>query len=620
MECDSLKLLSDIVIYSKYSRYLKDKKRRETWNEIVDRTIKMHCDKYPHLNERINQIFNDYVKTFKVLPSMRCLQFAGKAVERDNCCMYNCCYIPIKDILSFKEIMYLSLRGCGVGYSVQKHHIDQLPNINISKEYSLYVIEDSVEGWTNSTYQLICSFFGLCNIPSFDYSKIRPSGSPLETTGGTAPGPRPLIRCHCKIHELFGIIIKKKQEKLKSIDCHDIICHMCDAVLSGGIRRSALICGFSSDDEEMLSCKDQNNISENYQRFRANNSAIFLRSETSDEELTNFIHNCSTKGTGEPGIYLTNDRECFTNPCSEISLSPYQFCNLTEINASNIESDIDFYDRCRVAAFIGTLQASYTYFPFLRKEWSIITRRDNLLGVSMTGICTGLLEKYNIDLEKAANYVNASNKHASSLFRINPSIRTTCIKPCGTTSCVLGTSAGIHPWHSQYYIRNIRLNENEPLCKYLMNYFPSLMVKDQGSQNSYVFSIPIKAPEGSIFRNESAIEMLNRVKHFSEKWIRTGHMSGSNTHNVSCTISVKNEEWPLVIEWMVKNKDYYNGIALFPYNNTIYPQAPFEDIDENKYNEMVKLVRSIKIEEIEEDQDNTEGKHAMACAGGHCIL
>lgn len=459
-------------------------------------------------------------------------------------------------------------------------------------------------------------FFGTSRV-RFVYDDIRPKGAMLVTSGGKAPGPQPLKDC---IYEIEKILSQKQDgDKLTPIECHDIECHIADAVLAGGIRRAALISLFSADDRDMISCKSGNWWELNPQRGRANNSAVLLRHKLDKKAFDNLWEMIEASNAGEPGIYLSNDKDWGTNPCCEIALRPNQFCNLTEINASDISSQRDFNERAAAAAFLGTLQASYTDFHYLRPVWQRNTERDALLGVSMTGIASMEVFKYNI--EEAVKVVRAINRITASAIGINPATRTTAVKPAGTTSLTLGTSSGIHAWHNDYYIRRIRVGKNESIYRYLSVFHPELVEDELFRPNEMaVISVPQKAPEGAVTRHESAIQMLERVKEISDRWVKPGHVDGQNTHNVSATVSIKPEEWKEVGQWMWENRDVYNGLSVLPYDNGSYKQAPFEDITKEQYDEMISKLTSIDLSKIAEYTDDTNLSGELACAGGSCEI
>ena len=617
---DSLarQILSDITVHMKYARYLPEEERRETWEELVTRNMKMHIKTYPHLKEEIEEKYK-LVYDKKVLPSMRSMQFGGKPIEVAPNRIFNCAYLPIDDWRAFGEVMFLLLGGTGVGYSVQRHHVEKLPEIQrpSEKRTRRYLVGDSIEGWADAIKTLMRSYFKGGSRIRFDYSDIRPKGSRLVTSGGRAPGPQPLRECLVKIEGMLSL--KENGDKLETIEVHDIVCNIADAVLAGGIRRAALISLFSADDDEMIAAKTGNWWEKNPQRGRANNSVVLMRHRITKEYFEELWERVRASGAGEPGFYFTNDKDWGTNPCCEIALRPYQFCNLTEINASDLESQEEYEERARAAAFIGTLQAGYTDFHYLRDIWRRTTEKDALVGVSMTGIASGRV--FNLDMKKAARVVKEENKRVAALIGVNVAARTTCVKPAGTTSLTLGTSSGIHAWHNDYYIRRLRVGKNEAIYTHLSIFHPE-MVEDEffRPHDTAVISVPQKAPEGSITRHETALDLLERVKLVSTNWVRGGHKRGQNTHNVSATISVREEEWDEVGEWMWENRKHYNGLSVLPADGGNYKQAPFEDCTEEQYNELLSTLTNVELVKVIEINDNTNLTGELACAGGACEI
>jgi ribonucleoside-triphosphate reductase len=615
----SSKILSDITVYMKYAKYLPEVNRRETWHDLVTRNKAMHIKSYPELKDQIDSAY-EYVYSKKVLPSMRSMQFGGKPIEVAPNRIYNCAFMPVDHIDSFAECMFLLLGGTGVGFSVQKHHVAKLPAISqpYPKRKRRFLIGDSIEGWADAVKVLMKSYMnGGGSRVEFDYSDIRPKGAMLVTSGGKAPGPQPLKECLLKIEGMLRD--KENGTHLTTLEAHDVICHIADAVLAGGIRRAALISLFNADDDDMIGCKSGNWWETNPQRGRANNSACLMRHKITKEFFLDLWKRVELSGAGEPGIYLNNDKDWGTNPCCEIALRPNQFCNLCEVNASDIESQEDLNDRVKAAAFIGTMQAGYTNFHYLRPIWQETTEKDALIGVSMTGIGSGVVLGY--DMKKAASIVKRENTRVAKLIGINASARCTTVKPAGTTSLTLGTSSGIHAWHNDYYIRRIRVGKNESIYNYLINNHPEL-VQDEyfRPHDTAVIEIPQKAPQGAILRTESPFQLLERVKQVANEWVQSGHRKGSNSHNVSATISLKDEDWDLAGEWMWENRNDYNGLAVLPYDGGSYIQAPFEDITEEKYTEMMKSLTEIDLSHIVELEDDTNLTGELACAGGSCEI
>jgi ribonucleoside-triphosphate reductase len=614
----SNEILSDITVFMKYAKYLPELQRRETWQELVTRNRDMHIKKYPQLKEEIEKAY-EYVYNKKVLPSMRSMQFAGKPIEISPNRIYNCAYLPIDDVRAFGEAMFLLLGGTGVGYSVQSHHVDALPEIRKpnAKRKRRFLIADSIEGWADAVKAIVKSYTTAGSTLDFDFSDIRPKGARLVTSGGKAPGAQPLKECLMKLQGILDA--KEDGDKLTAIEVHDMVCHIADAVLAGGIRRAALISLFSADDEDMIACKSGNWWETNPQRGRANNSAVLMRHKLTKEFFMDLWKRVELSGAGEPGIYLTNDKDWGTNPCCEIALRPFQFCNLCEVNVSDIQDQEDFENRVRVASFIGTLQAGYTNFHYLRDVWKRTTEKDALIGISMTGIGSGTVLGY--DMKAAAKVVKVENERVAAILGINKSARTTTVKPAGTTSLTLGTSSGIHAWHNDYYVRRIRVGKNESIYTYLAINHPEL-VEDEyfRPHDTAVISIPQKAPEGAILRTESPFQLLDRIKKVHLEWVKPGHRSGNNTHNVSATVSLRDEEWDLAGEWMWENRDHYNGLSVLPYNGGTYTQAPFEDITEEQYENMMKSLHSIDLSRVVELDDSTDLKGEAACAGGACEI
>jgi len=615
----SNKILSDITVYMKYAKFIPELNRRETWEELVTRNKNMHIKRYPALTDEIEDVYK-LVYDKKILPSMRSLQFGGKPIEISPNRVYNCAYLPIDHIDAFSETMFLLLGGTGVGYSVQRHHVTNLPPVNkpYPKRKRRFLIGDSIEGWADAIKVLMKSYLnGKSSRIEFDYSDIRAKGAQLVTSGGKAPGPQPLKECILKI---TGILESKEDgDKLSTLETHDIVCHIADAVLAGGIRRAALISLFSADDDAMIGCKAGHWWEEAPQRGRANNSAVLMRHKVTKEFFMDLWKRVELSGAGEPGIYLNNDKDWGTNPCCEIALRPFQFCNLCEVNASDIDSQDDLNKRVKAASFIGTLQAGYTDFHYLRDIWRETTEKDALIGVSMTGIGSGTVLGY--DLKKAAQLVKRENVRVAKLIGINPAARCTTVKPAGTTSLALGTSSGIHAWHNDYYIRRVRVGKNESMYKHLSIHHPELIEDEYfRPHDTAVISIPQKAPDGAILRTESPFQLLERIKKIAMEWVVPGHRNGSNTHNVSATVSLKAEEWETAGDWMWDNRKHYNGLSVLPYDGGTYTQAPFEDITEDKYNELMETLKDVDLTKIVETEDETDLAGELACAGGACEI
>ena len=612
-----LEALSSITVFSKYAKYIPKLKRRETWDEIVDRYQEMMINKYPKLEEAIVESAK-FIRDKKVLPSMRAMQFAGLALEVNNARGYNCAYLPVDSLYSFSETMFLLLGGSGVGFSVQKHHVEQLPIIIKQETYKMrnYLIEDSIMGWADSIKMLMKFYYEGGPKPKFDFRAIRHKGARLVTAGGKAPGPEPLKIC---ISHIDAIMERKENgQKLSPLEAHDIMCHIANSVLAGGIRRSAMISLFSHDDEEMITCKYGDWWETNEQRGRSNNSAVLERGQIGEEEFKSLWNRIEASGSGEPGIYWTNNKDWGTNPCCEIGLRPFQFCNLCEVNVSDVEDQEDLNNRVAVASFFGTLQAGFVDFHYLRPIWQKTTAKDALLGIGMTGIGSGEVLKYNLEL--VANTAKTVNQDISAIIGTNEAARITCIKPSGTTSLVLGTASGIHAWHAPYYLRTMRFNKSEDLAMYLEINHPELCEDDVlRPKDTLCVRIPVAAPEGSILRTESPLDTLERVKKFATEWILPGHINGDNTHNVSATISIT-DEWEVVGQWMWTNRNVYNGLSVLPYFGGSYKQAPFEDITKEQYEEKIISLQLVDLTKVTELDDSVDFGQVAACAGGACEI
>lgn len=622
----STKILSNIIIYMKYARFLESENRRETWKEIVDRNKDMHINKFPALKDEIEKAYK-FVYNKKILPSMRSCQFAGKAIEISPNRIFNCSYLPVNHPDAFSETMFLLLGGTGVGVSVQKHHVEKLPIIigpEIPKgrqRKKRYLIADSIEGWADAVKVLIRSYIEGTREIEFDFRSIRPKGAKLVTSGGKAPGPAPLKDCLHNLKKVLDGVLEERgvKAKLKPIEAHDMICYVADSVLAGGIRRAALISLFSFGDEEMKTCKFGNWWELNPQRGRANNSVVALRYKIRKKDFLELWAKIKESDAGEPGIYFSNDKEVGANPCVEIALKAFQFCNLVDINSSNLESQEDFNSRAKAASFIATLQAAYTNFHYLRDEWQENTEKDSLIGVSMTGIASGPV--LDLNMEEAAEHVVEENKRVAKIIGINPASRVTCVKPSGTSSLVLGTSSGVHAWHSPYYIRRVRVLKAEPIYGYLQKKHPEIIEDDFFKpERQAIIAIPIEAPENAIFRSEKALELLERSNKVSREWVHPGHIKGANRNNVSVTVSIKNDEWDDVAEWMWRRKNEYNGISVLPFYGGTYKQSPFEEISREEYEERIKSLKEVNLENIVENEDNSNLLGEAACDGDKCVI
>ena len=604
----ALQELQNYTFVSKYARWLEDKKRRETWKEAVERVKNMMHTMYvdKNISDEINWAYDIMYKK-KILGSQRGLQFGGDPILKRHAKIYNCTSSYCDRLRFFQECFWLLLCGSGTGFSVQKHHVAKLPTLehNPPKDQgTVYVIEDSIEGWADALGILLSSYFSKpveefkqyknCHI-LFDYSNIRPQGSDLSSGVGKAPGFEPLAKGLEKIRILLDRCISNGQKKLRPVDAYDIVMHSSDAVLSGGVRRSASLALFSADDEEMAKAKTGNWYIDNPQRARSNNSALLLKNETTLEEFETLME--SVKEFGEPGFIWSESTEMIFNPCVEIGMWPvdeesgesgWQGCNLSTINCSSVTDEEDFYERCKAAAIIGTLQAGFTKLDYLGNTSCKIFQREALLGVSLTGI----MEKHDLVLsekvlKQGAKIAVETNKTIADKIGINQAARVTCLKPEGTSSSMLGTSSGIHPHHAKRYIRHVQANILEAPFQHFKNYNPQACEKSSWSANNTdeVIKFPIEVPDGAKLKNQlPAVDMLAVVKETQKNWVNSGKNKSLCTqeylsHNVSNTVTVKPDEWEEVTKYIYNNRKYFAGISLIPQSgDKDYPQAPFTTV------------------------------------------
>lgn len=600
----SLRELQDYTFVSKYARYNEELKRRETWDEAVDRVKDMHLQKYPKndIKEDIEWAF-DRVKEKRVLGSQRALQFGGKPVLKKNARLYNCTVSFCDRLRFFQESFWLLLCGCGVGFSVQKHHVAKLPDFTERKgKTKTYVIPDSIEGWSDSLGVLLSSYFGGGDFAEFggydvefNFGLIRPEGSKLGSSSGKAPGPVPLQNALQKIVELLDDCLLEGRQNLRTIDAYDIVMHTSDAVLSGGVRRSATICLFSPDDQDMATAKTGNWFNENPQRGRSNNSALLIRGKTTYEQFATLME--SVKEYGEPGFVWSDSTELMVNPCVEIGMWPvcavtgesgWSFCNLCEINGKKVKTPEDFEIAVKAAAIIGTLQAGYDQFDYLGDATSRIVKKEALLGVSITGMQDSPEILFNPKLQrKMAKLVLKVNELIAAKIGINVCARGTCVKPAGTTSCVLGTASGIHPHHARRYIRRSQANYLEAPCRHFKETNPNAVEKSVWSANGTdeVIAFCVEVPKGAKVKNDlDAITLLEHVKLTQQNWVTAGTREEACAqpwlkHNVSNTITVMDGEWEQVTKYIFKNREHFAGISLLPQSgDKDYPQAPFTAI------------------------------------------
>jgi len=601
----SIESLKNYVFTSKYSRYIPEKMRRETFEEAVERVIDMHRRHFAAKGievEDLLAICEKAMKQRRVLGSQRAMQFGGDPILRKHARIYNCTTSYCDRPRFFQEALWLLLCGCGVGFSVQTHHIAKLPGITRPEGESVpFVIPDTIEGWADALGALLSSYFVsgqpipeyAGKIVRFDYSLIRPKGRPISSGMGRAPGPEPLRRSLEMIRSLIDKRLDEGHTRMRSIDAYDILMHASDAVLSGGVRRSATICLFSPDDEAMATAKTGNWFTENPQRARSNNSAVLLRNQTTREQFAKLMK--SVKEFGEPGFVWTDHLDMTFNPCGEIGLYPqidgvsgFAFCNLCEINMGIVDDETKFRAACEAAAILGTLQADYTDFGYLGEVSTRIARREALLGISMTGMMEHPAVSFDPALQcKMAKYIIEVNTRVAKRIGVNPAARTTCVKPAGTTSSILGTSSGIHPHHAKRYFRRAQANEDELLVDFFGGQNPKAVEKSVWNPNGtdVVLTFCVEAsPDALTKQDVDAVELLRKVKLTKENWIDAGKRPELCaqpwlSHNVSNTISVKDNEWDGVEAFIFEHRHAFAGVSLLPDGGDLdYPQAPFCEV------------------------------------------
>ena len=626
---------NNFIAKSRYSRYLDDKGRREHWNETVARYfdfMEQHLkDKQSYvLTKELRAELEQAVNNLEVMPSMRAIMTAGPALERQNIAAFNCSYLPIDDPKAFDEAMYILLCGTGVGFSVEQQYVTKLPEVpeQLFASETTIVVSDSKEGWAKSLRQLLALLYS-GEIPKYDVSKVRPAGARLKTFGGRASGPGPL-------EELYKFCIAKFRgatgRRLSSLECHDILCKIGEVVVVGGVRRSAMISLSDLSDDKMAHAKAGAWWDGQGQRALANNSAVyqekpyigqFMREWTSIYESHSGERGIFSRDASQRQAAKNGRRDATydfgTNPCSEIILRPYQFCNLSSCIVRS-DDDMDTLERkIRIAAILGTFQASLTNFPYLRKVWQKNTEEEALLGVSMTGILDNALLNNPDDadlparLERLKDVAVATNAEFASALGINQSVAVTAVKPEGTVSQLCSTASGIHPQHSQYYIRRVRADNKDPLTQFMIQSGfvaePCVMKPD----STTVFSFPVKVAEGALLREElSALQHLKLWLLFQRHYCE---------HKPSVTISVKENEWMDVGAWTYKHFDEVTGVSFLPYDGGTYKQAPYEECTEEQYNQLRMLVPdSVDWENFKEYDDNVEGAQMLSCTAGGCAI
>ena len=625
--------LAEFVYFRSYSKWIDEKGRRETWIETISRFMSyMRSELGTKLSESEYQEIETSILNQEVIPSMRLLWSAGPAAQKTHVAAYNCSYIAITDLRDFSEIMYVAMCGTGVGYSVENKFISKLPEIKKQSGVVLpsHIVDDSKEGWADAFHLALKAWFDGMDI-SFDYSKIRPKGARLNTMGGRASGPAPLIDLMNFTKE---IVLKRQGGKLDSLEVHDIACKVGEIVIMGGVRRSAMISLSDLGDESLRHSKDGQFWNTAPHRIMANNSAVY-EVKPSSQDFLNEWNSLAASGTGERGIFNRgnlvnqlparrvaafdegNPADWGTNPCGEITLRSKQFCNLTSIVIRENDSVESMLRKIRLASILGTFQATLTNFPYLSKEWTDNCVKEALLGVSLTGYFDNALARNEANLVKMRDLAVEVNKDYAARFGINQSTCVTCIKPSGNSSQLLDTASGMHPRYSHYYIRRVRVSSTDPIYK---------MMKKQGipckpevgqhedTATTFVLEFPVKAPEGAIVKDDvSAIEML-------EEWKKL--KVGFTEHNPSVTVYVGNDEWIKVANWVYENWEIVGGLSFLPRADFVYQLAPYEEISKEKYEELNSQIKEIDFSEIViyEAEDLTEGSKELACMAGNCEI
>jgi ribonucleoside-diphosphate reductase alpha chain len=629
----------NFIALSRYARWISDENRRETWGETVDRYFDFMLDHLfeNHAYEPSSSLVEELKKSVfdrNIMPSMRSVMTAGPALARDNVAGYNCSFLPVDSPRSFDEAMYISMCGTGVGFSVEYKYVNKLPAVpdSFDKSETVVSVEDSKQGWAKA-YRELLALLWIGQIPMIDVSKVRPAGARLKTMGGRSSGPQPLVN-------LFDFTIAKFKaaagRQLKPIEAHDLMCKIGEIVVVGGVRRSAMISLSNINDIEMASAKSGNWWENNGQRALANNSVAYSRKPEMEQFIAEWKSLYDSK-SGERGIYNVaaaqaqaakygrRDPEIHygTNPCSEIILRPYQFCNLSEVVIRESDTKEELLNKVRLATILGTWQSTLTDFKYLRKIWKDNTEEERLLGVSLTGqfghsFMSGKEDMVALEafLMTAREHARLSNSEESSKIGIQESAAITCVKPSGTVSQLVGVSSGMHAWHSDYYIRTVRGSKADPISIFLKEVGIPTEDDVMKPNETYVFSFPVKAPEGAITRNDlTAIEHLNMWLVYQRAWCE---------HKPSITVSVKEEEWMEVGAWVYKHFDECSGISFLPHSDHSYKQAPYQEITKQEYEDLVsRMPASIRWEDLSfyETEDGTSTNATLACSSdGNCEL
>lgn len=626
---------SQYIYKSRYSRYIPELNRRENWEETVSRYINFmeaHLKSKhsyvidPNLKQELyNAIFN-----MDVMPSMRALMTAGKALERDNTAGYNCSYLPVDDPKAFDECMHILMNGTGVGFSVERQYINKLPEIpeQLFQSDTVIVVKDSKEGWAKALRMLIALLYS-GEIPRWDLSKLRPAGAPLKTFGGRSSGPAPLDDLFKFVINIFRHAVGRK---LTSLECHDIMCKIAEVVVVGGVRRSAMISLSNLSDDRMRNAKSGAWWEANVQRALSNNSAVYTEKPEIGMFMEEWLSLYQSK-SGERGIFSRDasrrvaarngrrdtDHEFGTNPCSEIILRPYQFCNLTEVICRAEDTEETLLKKIYYATILGTFQSTLTHFPYLRKIWNKNTEEERLLGVSFTGIYDSKLLNNHKDsklpdrLEAFREMAVLTNKKFADDIGIPVSTAITAVKPSGTVSQLVDAASGIHPRHDPYYFRRVRSDNKDPLTQYLIDAGVSHEPDVTKPDSTTVFTFPKKAPKGALMRGDiSAIDHLNLWLIYQRHWCE---------HKPSVTISVKEDEWMAVGAWVYEHFDEVSGISFLPYDGGTYRQAPYETVGEKDYKDLLATTPSnIDWAALVEYNDMVEGTQTLACTAGGCEI
>jgi ribonucleoside-diphosphate reductase alpha chain len=626
---DTMDQYQEYIAASRYARFQDDKGRRESWEETVQRFVDYIFSRTPAIsnNKELKAELYNSIKNLELMPSMRAMMTAGKSADRDNTCVYNCSYLPVDDPKSFDEAMFILLCGTGVGFSVESKYINQLPEVpeKLYDSEGILNVHDSKEGWAKSLRLLIAHLYA-GEIPKWDVSNVRPAGTRLKTFGGRASGPEPLV-------DLFNFAVAlfkaAKGRRLNSLECHDLMCKIGEVVVVGGVRRSAMISLSDLDDERIRHAKAGPWWDTAPHRALANNSAVYNETPTVGKFMEEWL-SLYNSHSGERGIFNREaarktvekyghrdpNFEFGTNPCSEIVLRPYQFCNLSEVVVRHDDTKQTLMSKVRLATILGTIQATFTKFPYLRKLWQRNTEEERLLGVSLTGIYDNKLlctqgEELNVLLDELRECARATNKEWAAALGIPESASITCVKPSGTVSQLVDSASGIHPRHSKYYIRRVRGDKKDPLTQFLIGQgVPAEDCVYKPTQTT-VFSFPQRAPDGLVRDDVTPIDHLELWLTYQRHWCE---------HKPSVTISVAEKDWPSVGAWTWDHFDEISGVSYLPYDGGTYRQAPYEECTEEEYNKLKASIPKINWLDLKENTDNVEGAQMLACSAGSCEI